>query len=86
MTEPKLYRRVRYKWHIVALRVVILLPFLPVYHISKFLYEFTLSISDWGDTHLDPRIIDRVPFDELSEREKNKQREFWKRFGRECSE
>ena len=87
MTNPVLYTKIRYKWHIVALRVAIIIPLLPIYQVSKLIYEIMDSLADVLDDKLpDPRIIERVPFEELSEKQKKNLQESWKRFGRKCPE
>ena len=75
-----LYQRTRYKWHLLALRFLVLGLFAAVYSIFKPGADLIEKIWDFVEHKLpDPRIIDRVPFNEFSKREQKSMREYYRK-------
>jgi hypothetical protein len=73
MEEPRLYRRVRNKWHVIALRFAVMgLPLL-AYNVAKPLADALKNLLHYLTFELpNPQVEEWVPFEQLS---KKRQRE-----------
>ena len=69
MEEPRTYRRSRYKWHVIALRVLVMVLPSIVYNIIEPLSRATGSLLDFLMHNLpNPRVEEWVPFERLSKK------------------